>query len=124
MTIGLVFLGIAIVALIFAFANRGNANRSSNVANSSLGTSEAEPSRFIDSTGNTNETASNEQSRYEYFIEKYNKAEKKVIEKAEKEIKNVQALLEGTTNPTKRMFLQSYFKVVKFQQVQRRIHER
>lgn len=119
MTIGLVFLGIAIVALIFAFANRRNVNHSSNVANSSLSTSETEPSRFIDNTDNTNETASNGQSRYEYFIEKYNKAEKRVIEKAEKEIKNVQALLDGTTNPTKRMFLQSYIDYYKYDCISR-----
>ena len=116
MTIGLVFLGIAIVALIFAFANRGNANRSRNVANLSFGTSETEPSHFI---GNTNETTINEQSRYEYFIEKYDKAEKKAIEKADKEIKNVQALLEGTTNPTKRMFLQSYIDHYKYDCISR-----
>ena len=119
MTIGFVFLGIAIVALIFAFVKRGNADRSSNVTNSSLDTSETEPSRFIDNTVNTNETTSNEQSRYEYFIEKYNKAEKKVIEKAEKEIQNVHALLEGTTNPTKRMFLQSYIDHYKYDCISR-----
>ena len=47
-------------------------------------------------------------SRYDFFLEKYNKEERSVIEKADIEIKKVQLQIEATSDPIKKRFLQSY----------------
>ncbi len=49
-----------------------------------------------------------EQSRYEFFLQKYNDAEKKVIEKADREIGIVKTQIDATSDPIKKQFLQSY----------------
>ena len=49
-----------------------------------------------------------EQSRYDFFLEKYNNAEKRVIESADREIKKVQTQIEATSDPIKKQFLQSF----------------
>ena len=49
-----------------------------------------------------------EQSRYDFFLEKYNNAEKRVIESADREINKVQTQIEATSDPIKKQFLQSF----------------
>ena len=49
-----------------------------------------------------------EQSRYDFFLEKYNDAEKKVIENADREIRKVKTQIEATVDPIKKQFLQSF----------------
>lgn len=90
MITGIVLIAIAIVVLFFVFKNRSKSDISDSVET------------FSSSVPVT------EQSRYDFFLEKYNKAEKKVIESADKEIRNVQTQIEATSDPTKKMFLQSF----------------
>ena len=47
-------------------------------------------------------------SRYEFFLKQYNNAEKKIIEDADNAIKKVKKQMESTSDPIKKLFLQSY----------------
>ena len=71
MITGIVLIAVAIVVLFFVFNNR----------------SKNETSDSVDAFSSS--VPAIEQSRYDFFLEKYNKAEKKVIESADREIRNV-----------------------------------
>ena len=60
-----------------------------------------------------------EQLRYDFFFEKYNKAEKSIIDKADREVKKVLTQLEVTSDPIKKQFLQSYIEHHKFNYLSR-----
>lgn len=53
-------------------------------------------------------------SRYDFFLSKYNDAEKKVIESADIQIKKVRTQIEATSDPIKKMFLQSFADYYKY----------
>lgn len=90
MIIGIVLIVVAIVVFFFVLNNRSKSDTSDSV-------------ETFSST-----VPVDEQSRYDFFLDKYNKTEKTVIESADREIKNVQTLIEATSDPTKKMFLQSF----------------
>ena len=96
MIIGIVLIAIAIVVLFFVFNNR-----SKNGGADTIKTFSSEVSVV-------------EQSRYDFFLEKYKNAEKKVIESADREIKKVQTQIEATSDPIKKMFLQSFVDYYKY----------
>ena len=74
-------------------------------------------------SSNLGETISDtEQSRYNFFLEKYNKEEIKIIENADKEIKTVQAQIDVTSDPIKILFLRSYIEHYKFDKLSRLIN--
>lgn len=100
MVIGLVLITIAIVVLLLVFNNnKGNSSDSAESLSSNISAVKL--------------------SRYEFFLEKYNKAEKKVIESADSEIRRVQTLIEATSDPTKKMFLQSFVNHFKYDKLSR-----
>ena len=90
MITGIVLIAAAIVVLFFVFNNRSKSDSSDSVDTFSSSVPVIE------------------QSRYDFFLEKYNKAEKKVIESADREIRNVHTQIEATSDPTKKIFLQSF----------------
>ena len=101
MITGIVLIAFAIVLLFFVFNNR---NKSDN----------------LDSVETFSSTVPViEQSRYDFFLEKYKKAERKVIESADREIRNVQTQIEATSDPTKKMFLQSFVDHYKYDKLSR-----
>ena len=101
MITGIVLIAVAIVVLFFVFNNR----------------SKNETSDSVDAFSSSVPVI--EQSRYDFFLEKYNKAEKKVIESADREIRNVQTQIEATSDPTKKMFLQSFVDYFKYDKLSR-----
>lgn len=101
MITGIVLIAVAIIVLSFVFINRSKSDSSNSVQAFS------------------SEISVIEQSRYDFFFEKYNKAEKKVIESADREIRNVQTQIEATSNPTKKMFLQSFVDHFKYDKLSR-----
>ena len=101
MITGIVLIAVAIVVLFFVFNNR----------------SKNETSDSVDAFSSS--VPAIEQSRYDFFLEKYNKAEKKVIESADREIRNVQTQIEATSDPTKKMFLQSFVDHFKYDKLSR-----
>ena len=92
MTAGIIFFFL-IVILIFTIVSLSKDN-SPNIPNS------------IDT--HSSDISVTEQSRYDFFINKFNNEEQKVIEMTNKEIKEAQIQLDATTDPIKKMFLQSY----------------
>ena len=105
MIIGIVLIAVAIAVLFFVFNNRSKSE--------SFGSIETFSS----------EVPVIEQSRYDFFLEKYNKAEKKVIESADREIRGVQSQIEATSDPTKKMFLQSFVDHFKYDKLSRLISQ-
>ena len=101
MITGIVLIAVAIVVLFFVFNNR----------------SKSASSDFVETLSSSGPVI--EQSRYDFFLEKYNKAEKKVIESADREIRNVQTQIEATSDPTKKMFLQSFVDHFKYDKLSR-----
>lgn len=101
MITGIVLIAVAIVVLFFVFSNRSKSENSDSVETFSSSVPVIE------------------QSRYDFFLEKYNKAEKKVIESADREIRNVQTQIEATSDPTKKMFLQSFVDHFKYDKLSR-----
>lgn len=101
MITGIVLIAVAIVVLFFVFNSR----------------SKSASSDFVDTLSSSGPVI--EQSRYDFFLEKYNKAEKKVIESADREIRNVQTQIEATSDPTKKMFLQSFVDHFKYDKLYR-----
>ena len=101
MITGIVLIAVAIVVLFFVFNNR----------------SKNETSDSVDAFSSS--VPAIEQSRYDFFLEKYNKAERSAIEKADREVKKVQTQLEATSDPIKKKFLQSYIEHHKFNYLSR-----
>ena len=101
MITGIVLIAVAIIVLFFVFNNR----------------SKNETSDSVESFSSSAPVV--EQARYEFFLEKYNKAERSVIDKADREIKKVQTQLEVTSDPIKKQFLQSYIEHHKFNYLSR-----
>ena len=66
-----------------------------------------------------NDISESKLSRYEFFLEKYNIAEKKAIESADIEIRRVQTQIEVTSDPIKKMFLQSFVDHFKYDKLSR-----
>ena len=64
-------------------------------------------------------SGTSEQTQYEYFLNKYNEAEKRVIEKTDREIRKAQIALEGTSDATKKLFLQSFIDHYKYEYISR-----
>lgn len=106
MITGIVLIAAAIGILLFVFSNENKSN--------------SETSSFVAST--TEESVA-EISRYDYFLEKYNNAERSVIEKADREINKVQIQLEATSDTIKRLFLQSYVDHFKYDKLSRLLNQ-
>ena len=83
--------------------------------------------RFSKSDSSNEETmydySSNEETMYDYFLEKYNSTVKEVLDKADLEINKAKVVLDSTSDPIKKQFLQSYidhykanalFRILKF----------
>ena len=68
--------------------------------------------RFSKSDSSNEETmydySSNEETMYDYFLEKYNSTVKEVLDKADLEINKAKVVLDSTSDPIKKQFLQSY----------------
>jgi AAA+ superfamily predicted ATPase len=104
MITGIVLIAVAIVVLFFVFNNRSKSDNSDSIQTLSSNVPVIE------------------QSRYDYFLEKYNKAERSIIEKADREILKVQSQIEATSDPTKKLFLQSYVDHYKYDYISRLIN--
>lgn len=68
---------------------------------------------------NESGTCVSDLSRYDFFLSKYNNAEKSVIEDANREIRNVQTQLGATSDPIKKIFLQSFIDHYKYDKLSR-----
>ena len=68
-------------------------------------------------------TCESDLSRYDFFLSKYNDAEKKVIESADREIRSVQTQIEVTSDPIKKMFLQSFVDHFKYDKLSRLLNQ-
>ena len=102
-TIGIIIIVFAIILLLFVFlrkAEKGDSNHTESVSSA---------------------VSKPEQSRYDFFLEKYNAAEKRVIENADREIGKVKIQIEATSDPIKRMFLQSYVDHYKYDKISKLI---
>lgn len=101
MTFGIILVAIAAGLLILIVSNSGKEGDSDSVKDYSSEGS------FV------------EQSRYDFFLNKYNEAERETIENADKEIRSVQTQIMATSDPIKRMFLQSFVDHYKYNKISR-----
>ena len=101
MTTGIVLIIIAISILLFVLLRKREEGSPNNV--------EMVSTKVIEK----------EQTRYDFFLEKYNKAEIDLIERADREIMNVQTQIDATSDPIKKMFLQSFVDHYKYDKLSR-----
>lgn len=105
MAIGLI-ISVSLISLVF-FLSFLKKRKDSN-------------SRSVDSS--FSDISALKQSRYDFFLEKYNEAERRVIESADREIKQVQNQIEATSDPIKKQFLESFVEHYKYDKLSKLLY--